>query len=492
MPPYKKGTSEYNNFLTTIKNNSGVTVNGADIIDSYSSNGIKFYVCMFTEPSTTDYSVVLPNDTLPPILDIFLVGGGGFNREKGGAGGEVVEQSIILDSTYAGTYSITVGDGAYSGDKTNTSRTGTDSKFYNNRKIYTAEASIVQGNCKTGKNCTLSSLGNYLCDSDHGVNPFKTYYWGGDGGYIDQINAPSGGGGGGKTANNVDENTEGEGDKNGIHNGSNGDKNRQGNGGKNTGGGAGGGLLTTSTIADGYGVHGGSGIVVLCFTENSYVTETIRRIYQLYLYTGNAGTAPIFKSLLDAATNSNSAITQAAANVAYATGQNSQKFTTQEDVNEIEKLLPYTGKDKAPNFKSLETATHSDSAITKAAANVAYTTGQNAIQANETNIKKLYQFIKSQNDVLSQNIKHLTEMYSTDDAQTNNIDEKYQTLKTVNFYLFIIYFCFLGILLFFLFRTVKIGAFVKILIALCFGAYPFVAYYIENSIYVGIMNLYTL
>ena len=104
----------------------------------------------------------------------------------------------------------------------------------------------------------------------------------------------------------------------------------------------------------------------------------------------------------------------------------------------------------------------------------------------------IYKQIKSQNDVLSQNIKHLTEMYSTDDAQTNNIDEKYQTLKTVNFYLFIIYFCFLGILLFFLFRTVKIGTFVKILIALCFGAYPFVAYYIENSIYVGIMNLYTL
>lgn len=110
----------------------------------------------------------------------------------------------------------------------------------------------------------------------------------------------------------------------------------------------------------------------------------------------------------------------------------------------------------------------------------------------EANANYIYQLIKSQNDMLSQNVKYLTEMYSTDDTQTDHMDTKYKSLKTVNFYLFIVYFCFLAILLFFLFGTTKIGVFVKILIALCFGAYPFVAYYIENIIYVGIMNLYTL
>jgi hypothetical protein len=108
------------------------------------------------------------------------------------------------------------------------------------------------------------------------------------------------------------------------------------------------------------------------------------------------------------------------------------------------------------------------------------------------NANYLYQLIKSQNDVLSQNIQYLNEMYSTDGTQTDNIDKKYQTLKTVNFYLFIVYFCFLGILLFFLFRTARIGVFVKILIALCFAAYPFVIYYIENGIYIGLTNLYAL
>jgi len=108
------------------------------------------------------------------------------------------------------------------------------------------------------------------------------------------------------------------------------------------------------------------------------------------------------------------------------------------------------------------------------------------------NANYLYQLIKSQNDVLSQNIQYLNEMYSTDGAQTEHIDKKYQTLKTVNFSLFIVYFCFLAILLFFLFRTTRIGIFVKILIALCFGAYPFVIYYIENGIYLGITTLYAL
>ena len=103
-----------------------------------------------------------------------------------------------------------------------------------------------------------------------------------------------------------------------------------------------------------------------------------------------------------------------------------------------------------------------------------------------------YNLIKSQNDILSQNIQYLNDMYSTDGTQSNNMDKKFQGLKTANFYLFIIYFCFLAILLFFLFKTTKIGIFVKIIIALCFGAYPFVIYYIENGIYIGVMNLYTL
>ena len=51
----------------------------------------------------------------------------------------------------------------------------------------------------------------------------------------------------------------------------------------------------------------------------------------------------------------------------------------------------------------------------------------------EANANYIYQLIKSQNDMLSQNVKYLTEMYSTDDTQTDHMDTKYKSLNTVNF-----------------------------------------------------------
>lgn len=383
--PYKKGTNDYNKFLAIIKNNSGVTVNGADIIDSFVDpfTGFKFYVCMFTEPDTTDYSVELSEVALPQVFEIFLVGGGNFDSGRGGAGGEVFEKSLTLNSTYAGTNSITVGDGAFAGNGSIPFHPGKDSTFYSKKKIYTAKGSNSPSEYKNGRQCGLPFLGNYPCDSDHGVNLFNTYYWGGDGatGQNGQTNAPLGGGGGSAHVSGIYDADIIKGDKHSIHNGFDG-SNTAGQGGTNTGGGAGSNYGRST-----WHVHGGTGIVVLCFSE-------------------------LHKDI----------------------------------VSEI----------------------------------------------NKTNSNYLYQLIKSQNDMLSQNIQYLNEMYSTDGAQTEHIDKKYQTLKTVNFSLFIVYFCFLAILLFFLFRTTRIGVFVKILIALCFGAYPFVIYYIENGIYLGITNLYAL
>jgi hypothetical protein len=103
-----------------------------------------------------------------------------------------------------------------------------------------------------------------------------------------------------------------------------------------------------------------------------------------------------------------------------------------------------------------------------------------------------FNMVRQQNKLLQSNIANLNEMYSTDESQGNHIEKKYKNLQNVNYYLFLIYCVFVLILVFFIYKTQKMSWYMKILILSCFALYPFLIYYIENSIYVAIMNLYTI
>ena len=103
-----------------------------------------------------------------------------------------------------------------------------------------------------------------------------------------------------------------------------------------------------------------------------------------------------------------------------------------------------------------------------------------------------FNLVRQQNLLLQSNIQNLNEIYSTDESQGDHIEKKYKNLQNINYYLFLIYCGFFLIMAFFVYNTKKMAWYMKILLLLCFAAYPFIIYYIENGIYVGIMNLYTL
>jgi hypothetical protein len=118
----------------------------------------------------------------------------------------------------------------------------------------------------------------------------------------------------------------------------------------------------------------------------------------------------------------------------------------------------------------------------------------NKYSSTNSNILDVNSFdlVRSQNNLLQNNIKNLNEMYSTDDTQGKNVAGKTSTLQSVNYYLFLIYAVFFLILAFFMYQTQQISIYLKIVLLLCFAAYPFAIYYLENSIYGGVMKLYNI
>jgi len=109
-----------------------------------------------------------------------------------------------------------------------------------------------------------------------------------------------------------------------------------------------------------------------------------------------------------------------------------------------------------------------------------------------TNYGQMYQLVEAQNKLLENNIQNLTEMYSTDSSQSVHLNNKYNALKDINYYLFLVYCGILIILIVLVYRTQKIRWYFKVLLVFGFALYPFVIYYIEDGVYQGVMNLYTL
>lgn len=103
-----------------------------------------------------------------------------------------------------------------------------------------------------------------------------------------------------------------------------------------------------------------------------------------------------------------------------------------------------------------------------------------------------YPLVKSQNTTLQNTITSKQEMYSTDNQQYVYKLEKYNSLVSANYFLFIVYACVGCFLLIFLTMTDKLTAIPKFFIILCFAAYPFVIFYLENYIYMVWIYLYSV
>jgi hypothetical protein len=109
-----------------------------------------------------------------------------------------------------------------------------------------------------------------------------------------------------------------------------------------------------------------------------------------------------------------------------------------------------------------------------------------------SNYSEIYSFVKIQNDTLENTINSKKEMYSTDNQQSIYKYEKYNTLVSANYFLFIVYAsigCFLFI---FLIMTENLSILSKFLIIISFSIYPFVIFYLENKIWMIGIYIYSV
>lgn len=111
---------------------------------------------------------------------------------------------------------------------------------------------------------------------------------------------------------------------------------------------------------------------------------------------------------------------------------------------------------------------------------------------NGNDYTQVYPLVKKQNNSLQNTIKSKNEMYSTDNQQFIYKYDKYNSLVSANYFLFIVYMCIGCFLFIFLILSDKLSLIPKILIIICFALYPFVIFYVENYIYMNGLYVYSV
>jgi len=114
------------------------------------------------------------------------------------------------------------------------------------------------------------------------------------------------------------------------------------------------------------------------------------------------------------------------------------------------------------------------------------------VNKNGQDYTQAYPLVKAQNVSLENTINTKHEMYSTDNQQFVYKYDKYNSLVSANYFLFIVYVCIGCFLVIFLTMTEKLSTIPKILIILLFAIYPFVIFYIENYAYTVWLYLYSV
>lgn len=95
-----------------------------------------------------------------------------------------------------------------------------------------------------------------------------------------------------------------------------------------------------------------------------------------------------------------------------------------------------------------------------------------------------YNLVYSQNNLLSNNVNYINEMYSTDTQNILYQNKKIENYKYFNKILVIIYFILMGISVIFLIKSKKVKSIiVKFIIVALLVIYPFIIYYLESYIF---------
>jgi len=95
-----------------------------------------------------------------------------------------------------------------------------------------------------------------------------------------------------------------------------------------------------------------------------------------------------------------------------------------------------------------------------------------------------YNLLYAQNQILSNNIDYINQMYSTDTQNILYQNKKISNYRYFNKILAIIYFIFMGIAVIFLFRSRKVKSWIlKFIIVGILVLYPFFMYYLESYVY---------
>jgi hypothetical protein len=95
-----------------------------------------------------------------------------------------------------------------------------------------------------------------------------------------------------------------------------------------------------------------------------------------------------------------------------------------------------------------------------------------------------YNLVYAQNNILSNNVNYINQMYSTDTQNIIYQNKKIENYKYFNKILTIIYFILMGIAVIFLIKSKKIKSWiVKFIIIAILVLYPFFMYYLESYVY---------
>ena len=95
-----------------------------------------------------------------------------------------------------------------------------------------------------------------------------------------------------------------------------------------------------------------------------------------------------------------------------------------------------------------------------------------------------YNLVYAQNNILSNNVNYINQMYSTDTQNIVYQNKKIENYKYFNKILTIIYFILIGIAAIFLIKSKKVKSWiVKFIIIAILVLYPFFMYYLESYVY---------
>ena len=119
--------------------------------------------------------------------------------------------------------------------------------------------------------------------------------------------------------------------------------------------------------------------------------------------------------------------------------------------------------------------------------------GRETFVEGATTVVNVEPALTAQNEELKVVIQNMSGLYSTDDQKVNYQSAQIDSLNTINYALYIVYFALLVVIAFILlFNMPTYNIYIRGLIALLFIAFPFIIGYIEYILYIVFTYVYAI